>query len=81
MRFFKFGARETVIQPGTDNEPTNFYNFMELGDLVYYKPPGESRTTATVITFTVDNHNRPDIITIRLTDGSEIETPVKYISY
>ena len=81
MSFFNFGAKEVSVLPGT-SEQFNFFSFMEIGDLIYYTPPGSGKTvTATVVDFTIDDQGRPKHIYLKLADGSVTETTISRIRY
>ena len=80
MGFFKFGNHETVIS--FEEPKTAYYSFMEMGDLVYYTPPGsKEKITATVEYFTRDDNGTPAEVTITTAKGEEITTTIKHITY
>lgn len=80
MGFFKFGNRETVIS--FEEPKASYCTFMEMGDLVYYTPPGsKERITATVEYFTRDDNGTPAEVTITTAKGEEITTTIKHITY
>lgn len=80
MGFFNFGNSDTIIS--FEEPKSNFYSFMERGDLVYFTPPGSNRRiTATIEFFTTNENGTPDYIEIRTAAGELIETTIKHISY
>ena len=80
MGFFNFGNSETVIS--REEPKTVYYSFMEIGDLVYYTPPGsKEKITATVQYFTRDENGTPQEVTITTAKGEEITTTIKHITY
>ena len=80
MGFFKFGNRDVVIS--FEEPKIIYYSFMEIGDLVYYTPPGsKEKVTATVEYFTTDDNGTPAEVTITTAKGEEITTTIKHITY
>ena len=69
------------IFPGIDKESVH-YKFMERGDLVYYVADGrKERVFATVEYFTRNKYGTPEEITLRLLDGTTVNTSIKNIIY
>lgn len=81
MGLFGFSLRDIYIIPEEEQHPA-YYRFMEMGDLVYYTPPGsKERITATVEYFTRDDNGTPQEVTITTAKGEEITTTIKHITY
>lgn len=81
MGLFSIGLRDIVIIPEEKYKPS-YYRFMEMGDLVYYTPPGsKERITATVEYFSRDENGTPQEVTITTGTGEEITTTIKHITY
>ena len=80
MGFFKFGNRDAVIS--FEEPKTTYYAFMEMGDLVYYTPPGsKEKITATVEYFTRDDNGTPLEVTLTTSTGEKVNTTIKHITY
>ena len=81
MGLFGIGLRDIVIIPEEKYKPS-YYRFMEMGDLVYYTPPGSTaKVTATVEYFTRDDNGTPQEVTITTSAGEQITTTIKHITY